>query len=57
MVNFVDFADTVAGWASIFHVPSVNSDTQIYGFSFNSASPGFDPSLTWDAIFEAYIRP
>ena len=46
-----------AGFISIFDVPNVNTDTQFYGFSFNSANPVANPSLTWDAIFEGYILP
>lgn len=46
-----------AGFISIFDVPNVNVDTQFYGFSFNSANPVANPSLTWDAIFEGYILP
>ena len=44
-----------AGWISIFNIPNVLVDLQVYGFSFNSANPAGNPNLTWDAIFEAYI--
>ncbi len=46
-----------AGFISIFDIPNVVIDTQVYAFSFNSASPAGDPNLTWDAIFESYINP
>lgn len=46
-----------AGFISIWDVPNANTDTQFYGFSFNSANPVANPSLTWDAIFEGYILP
>lgn len=46
-----------AGWLSVFGVPNVFNDTQVYAFSFNSAFPSGDVSLTWDAIFEGYIVP
>lgn len=46
-----------AGWISVFDVPNVANDTQVYAFSFNSAFPSGDVGLTWDAIFEGYIVP
>lgn len=46
-----------AGWISVLDVPSAFNDTQVYAFSFNSASPSGDANLTWDAIFEGYIVP
>ena len=46
-----------AGWISIFNIPNVLIDLQVYGLSFNSANPAGNPNLTWDAIFEAYIVP
>jgi len=57
VVNVFNLADAVAGWASIWEIPSVYIDTQIYAYSFNSAAPAGDPYLTWDAIFEAFITP
>lgn len=45
----------VAGWISMFNIPNVLIDLQVYGLSFNSANPAGNPDLTWDAIFEAYI--
>lgn len=57
VVNVFEVADEVAGWASMWEIPSVFNDTQIYAYSFNSASPAGDPYLTWDAIFEAFITP
>ena len=57
VVNLFSVADEVAGWASIWEIPSVFGDTQIYAFSFNSAAPAGDPYLTWDAIFEGFITP
>lgn len=46
---------TESGWVSVFNIPNVLLDMQVYGFSFNSAFPAGNPNLTWDAIFEAYI--
>jgi len=57
VVNLFSVADEVAGWASMWEIPSVYGDTQIYAFSFNSAAPAGDPYLTWDAIFEGFITP
>ncbi len=57
VVNLFTVADEVAGWASMWEIPSVYNDTQIYAFSFNSAAPAGDPYLTWDAIFEGFITP
>jgi hypothetical protein len=44
-----------SGWISMFNIPNVLVDLQVYGMSFNSANPASNPNLTWDAIFEAYI--
>lgn len=44
-----------SGWVSVFDIPNVEIDLQVYGFSFNFANPAANPSLTWDAIFEAFI--
>lgn len=57
VVNVFDVTGPTSAWVSIWNVPDIGNDLQVYGFSFNSAAPGFDPSLTWDAIFEAYIIP
>ena len=46
-----------AGYVSIWDVPNCKLDTQVYAFSFNSANPVANPSLTWDAIFEGFIVP
>ena len=46
-----------SGWASIWNIPNIGADLQVYGFSFNSANPASGPSQSWDAIFEAYIIP
>lgn len=53
-VNVINVPGTSNGWVSIWNIPF---GWQTYGFSFNSASPGFNPLLTWDAIFESYIIP
>ena len=58
VVNVIEnstLVGTEAGWISIFNVPNVLVDLQVYGLSFNSANPAGNPDLTWDAIFEAYI--
>lgn len=58
VVNVIEDASlsgTNAGWISIFNVPNINENLQVYGLSFNSANPAGNPNLTWDAIFEAYI--
>ncbi len=53
VVNVITFIGGSSGIASLWNIPSGFST---YAFSFNSASPGFNPALTWDAIFESYIR-
>jgi hypothetical protein len=58
VVNVIEDSTLVgnlAGWISIFNIPNVLIDMQVYGLSFNSANPAGNPNLTWDAIFEAYI--
>ncbi|HWM94476.1 MAG TPA: hypothetical protein VN493_27220 [Thermoanaerobaculia bacterium] len=58
VVNVIEnttFIGPEAGWVSIFNIPNILLDMQVYGFSFNSANPSGNPNLTWDAIFEAYI--
>lgn len=58
VVNVIENSGLVgnlAGWISIFNIPNVLVDLQVYGFSFNSANPAGNPNLTWDAIFEAYV--
>ncbi|MEA2558575.1 MAG: hypothetical protein QOH06_79 [Acidobacteriota bacterium] len=58
VVNVIEDASLVgtsAGWISIFSIPNILQEMQVYGFSFNSANPAGNPNLTWDAIFEAYI--
>ncbi|HEX5758464.1 MAG TPA: hypothetical protein VF121_04680 [Thermoanaerobaculia bacterium] len=60
VVNVIEnsqITGTAAGWLSIFDVPNVQVDMQVYAFSFNSAAPAGNPNLTWDAIFEGYIVP
>jgi hypothetical protein len=60
VVNVIEnsqITGTLAGWLSIFDVPNVQVDMQVYAFSFNSAAPAGNPNLTWDAIFEGYIVP
>jgi hypothetical protein len=58
VVNVIEDSQLVGaspGWISIFNIPNVLIDLQVYGLSFNSAFPASNPALTWDAIFEAYI--
>lgn len=58
VVNVIEDSALVgssAGWLSIFNIPNVLVDLQVYAFSFNSANPAGNPNLTWDAIFEGYI--
>ncbi len=57
VVNVIEVGGTLPGWVEIFNVPSFNNDLQVYAFSFNSANPSENPSLTWDAIFEGFIVP
>ncbi len=58
VVNIIDFLGFASsGWISIWNVPDVGVDLQVYGFSFNSANPPSGASQSWDAIFEAYIIP
>lgn len=59
-VNIIENSQLVgaqSGWISIFDVPNVQIDMQIYALSFNSAAPSGNPNLTWDAIFEGYVIP
>ena len=58
VVNVIEnssLTGTQRGWISIFDIPNVQIDLQVYAFSFNSANPAGNPNLTWDAIFEGYI--
>lgn len=60
VVNVIEntqIAGNASGWLSVFDVPNFQLDTQVYAFSFNSATPVGNPNLTWDAIFEGYIVP
>jgi hypothetical protein len=57
VVNVITFTPAVAGFASIWDVPSINNNMQVFAFSFNSAFPTSDPKLSWDAIFEGTIVP
>jgi len=54
VVNVIQVSGTSNGFVSIWDIPDAFST---YGFSINTANPGFDPSLTWDAIFESFILP
>jgi hypothetical protein len=57
VVNVLTLTPPVAGFASIWDVPSINNNMQVFAFSFNSAFPTSDPKLSWDAIFEGTIVP
>lgn len=57
VVNIFDLTLPTSGWASIWNIPEIGHDTQVYAFSLNSAKPAANPNLNWDAIFEAYIQP
>jgi hypothetical protein len=57
IINNSELVGTEAGWISLFDVPNVQIDTHVYAFSFNSAAPFGQPTLSWDAIFEGYIIP
>lgn len=54
VVNVINVTGTSNGFVSIWNIPF---GWHTYGFSINAASPGFNPALTWDAIFESYINP
>jgi hypothetical protein len=54
-VNIITVFGTTSGWLNLVNIPA--EDWEVYAFSFNSASPGFNPALTWDAIFESFILP
>lgn len=54
VVNVISFIGGSSGIVSLWNIPD---GFETYAFSFNSASPGFNPALTWDAIFESYIIP
>ena len=53
IVNVINVAGTQNGDISLRNIPG---GWETYAFSTNSASPGFDPALTWDAIFEASVK-
>lgn len=55
VIENVSLQGNQSGWISIFNVPNILLDLQVYGFTFNTANPSGNPNLTWDAIFEAYI--
>lgn len=57
VVNTIDIIASTSGWASLWNLPEINADLQVYAFSLNSAKPAANPDLNWDAIFEAYIYP
>lgn len=57
VVNFIDATGPDSAWISIWNLPNILDDLQIYGFALNSANPPSGPSQSWDAIFEAYIIP
>ena len=54
IVNVIFVFGSQNGWVSFWNIPD---GWETYAFSVNAASPGFNPSLTWDAIFESYIIP
>lgn len=55
VIENVSLQGNQSGWISIFNIPNILLDLQVYGFTFNTANPAGNPNLTWDAIFEAYI--
>ncbi len=57
VVNWFDIVGPSSAWVSIWNVPDIGNDLQVYGFAFNSANPPDGVSQSWDAIFEAYILP
>ena len=58
VVTVIDLnpSPTGSGTVSIWNVPNVDNDTQIYAFSFNQAKPS-GAALNWDAIFESVLVP
>lgn len=54
IVNIIDVFASENGWVSFWNIPD---GWETYAFSINAASPGFNPALTWDAIFESFIIP
>ena len=55
MVNVFELPSPVSGRVRIQDI--ADYDQLPYTFSFNSAFPGSDPHLSWDAVFEGYIVP
>ncbi len=53
IVNVINVAGTQNGDISLRNIPG---GWETFAFSTNSASPGFNPALTWDAIFEASVK-
>lgn len=54
VVNIINVSGTQNGWINMVDIPG---GFEVFAFTLNSANPGFDPSLTWDAIFESFILP
>jgi hypothetical protein len=57
LTTFVTIITTVGGCTGTLSLWNIPPDWETYAFSMNSASPGFNPALTWDAIFESFIVP
>lgn len=54
IVNIIPVFASQNGWVSFWNIPD---GWETYAFSINAANPGFNPALTWDAIFESFIIP
>lgn len=59
VVNIIDTSpgDVAPGEFILIDVPDPSNSTQLFAFSFNSASPAGNPNVNWDAILEASILP
>jgi hypothetical protein len=55
VVNVLEVDAPESGWLSIWNLPSVDHDLQVFAFSVNAASPAGNPNLTWDALFEGTL--
>ncbi len=59
VVNVIEITegDVAPGEHIISRVQDPGTSLQLFGFSFNSASPAGNPNINWDAIFEAHVTP
>jgi len=54
VVNVIDVGGNDAASVSFVGIPNTSGATQFFALSLNSANPGSNPNLTWDALFEGF---